>query len=97
LNAYRQEDPIEAVRRAGYTELMDSQKAPYSFVYYGQHGTLDYAFASAALQNKVDRAFIWNANSVYPADIPLPEPWLRFSDHDPVVVDLRLRHSTTSD
>lgn len=97
LNAYRREDPIEAVRRAGYTELMDSQKAPYSFVYYGQHGTLDYAFASAALQNKVDRAFIWNVNSVYPANMPLPEPWLRFSDHDPVVVDLRLRHSTTSD
>lgn len=97
LNAYRREDPIDAVRRAGFVELMDNQKAPYSYVYYGQHGTLDYAFASTALQTKIKNAFIWNINSIYPANMPLPEPWLRFSDHDPVVVDVRLRHSTTSD
>jgi predicted extracellular nuclease len=77
---------------------MDQKRdRPYSFVYYGQHGTLDYAFASKALAQRVQQAFIWNVNADFPANIELPEPWLRFSDHDPVVVDFSLRHSNTSD
>jgi predicted extracellular nuclease len=98
MNAYRNEDPVNAIRRAGFIELMDqSQERPYSFAYYGQHGTLDYAFSSAALVGKVQRAFIWNVNAALPDNMALPQPWLRFSDHDPVVVDLRLRQSKTSD
>jgi predicted extracellular nuclease len=98
MNAYRNEDPITAVRNAGFTELMDGrQEQPYSYVYFGQHGTLDYAFASPALLEKSPEAFIWNVNAALPANVDLPRPWLRFSDHDPVVVDIRLRHSSTSD
>jgi len=98
MNAYRREDPVGAIRKAGFIELMDEkQKKPYSFVYYGQHGTLDYAFSSEALLNKVKQAYIWNVNAVLPVNTVLPEPWLRFSDHDPVVVDILLRHSNTSD
>ena len=75
------------------------QRHHHSFVYYGQHGTLDYAFSSTALFGKVQQAFIWNVNASFPAnmDKDLPRPWLRFSDHDPVVVDLSLRQSSTSD
>jgi predicted extracellular nuclease len=73
------------------------QERPYSYVFYGQHGTLDYAFSSKPLLHKVQQAFIWNVNTTLPADMALPLPWLRFSDHDPVVVDLSLRHSNTSD
>jgi predicted extracellular nuclease len=98
MNAYRFEDPINAIRAAGFTEMMDEQAEPtYSFVYFGQAGTLDYAFASDALHQKIDRAFIWHANAALPADMELPQPWLRFSDHDPVVVDIRSRQSSTSD
>lgn len=98
MNAYRREDPIDAIREAGFTELMDEkQERPYSFVYYGQHGTLDYAFTSGALREKVQQAFIWNVNAALPVNMALPQPWLRFSDHDPVVVDILLRHSSTSD
>jgi hypothetical protein len=98
MNAYRREDPIDVIRKAGFVELMDKDQGNvYSYMYYGQAGTLDYAFVSAPLQEKVQRAFIWNVNAGFPAHMELPQPWLRFSDHDPVVVDIDLRHSSTSD
>jgi hypothetical protein len=98
MNAYRNEDPISAIRDAGFTELMDEKKGQtWSFVYFGQHGTLDYAFASDALLGKVQQAFIWHVNATLPVNMELPLPWLRFSDHDPVVVDIRSRQSNTSD
>lgn len=92
MNAYRFEDPIEAIRQAGFTELMEtgerSGNPVFSFAFFGQHGTLDYAFASDAMLGEVRQAMIWNVNSLMPANMPLPRPWLRFSDHDPVVVDV---------
>lgn len=98
MNAYRNEDPIGAIRNAGFTELMERDRLPtYSFVYSGQRGTLDYAFSSDALLGKVENAYIWNVNAAFPAKVVLPQPWLGFSDHDPVVVELRLRQSSTSD
>ncbi len=110
MNAYRNEGPIEAIRKAGFTELVEEkprkqqpgnekQERHHSFVYHGQRGTLDYAFSSPNLLGKVQQAFIWNVNSNLPANMEeeLPERWLRFSDHDPVVVDLSLRQSKTSD
>jgi len=93
MNAYRREAPVDAIRTAGFEELMDSAEGqPFSFMYYGQAGTLDYAFVSPALKQKVQNAFIWQVNSSMPAQMDLQIPWLRFSDHDPVVVDLSLRH-----
>ena len=90
MNAYRNEDPIGAIRSAGFTELMERNQLPvYSFAYAGQHGSLDYAFATDALIEQVNRAFIWHVNAAFPARMALPQPWLRFSDHDPVVVELR--------
>lgn len=90
MNAYRKEDPINAIRQSGFIELTEreNQAANYSFAYYGQHGTLDYAFGTKALLNKVHRAYIWQVNSTLPGNMELPKPWLRFSDHDAVVVDL---------
>jgi predicted extracellular nuclease len=98
MNAYRKEDPIGAIRQAGFTELVERSRQPqYSFVFAGQHGTLDYAFASDALAEKAPLAAIWHVNAAFPTGVALPEPWMGFSDHDPVVVELRLRHSSTSD
>ena len=97
MNAYRNEDPIGAIRDAGFTELMEQNQLPeYSFVYRGQRGTLDYAFTSDTLLEHT-QAHIWHVNAAFPARMELPKPWLRFSDHDPVVVDIRWRHSSTSD
>lgn len=103
MNAYRDEDPIEAIRDDGFTELMDGKGgAVYSYIYRGRRGTLDYAFSSGALLNKIDNAFIWHVNTDLPETtdpeiIDMTQPWLGFSDHDPVVVDIRLRQSITSD
>ena len=98
MNAYRNEDPIGAIRAFGFTELMEKNRLPtYSFVYSGQRGTLDYAFSSDSLLEKVQNAYIWNVNAAFPTKVALPKPWLRFSDHDPVIVELLLRHSSTSD
>jgi len=98
MNAYRREDPINAIRDAGFVELMDNTEGgEYSYIYFGQAGTLDYAFVSVELQRQVQQAFIWHVNAAFPAKMALPQPWLRFSDHDPVVIDIRLHQSATSD
>ncbi|MDX2427422.1 MAG: ExeM/NucH family extracellular endonuclease [Xanthomonadales bacterium] len=97
MNAYRNEDPVGAIRDAGFTELMEKNQLPeYSFIYAGQRGTLDYAFTSDALLEHA-QAHIWHVNAAFPAHMESPKPWLRFSDHDPVVVDIRWRQSSTSD
>ena len=89
--------PREFRRYAGLKELIEINQLPeYSFVYAGQRGTLDYAFTSGALLEH-SQAHIWHANAAFPAHMELPKPWLRFSDHDPVVVDILLRQSSTSD
>jgi hypothetical protein len=99
MNAWRQEDPIRAYRQAGWTELVETRSGlpQYSYLYFGQRGTLDYAFASPALVPAARRAFIWHINADLPQGLPLPQPWLRASDHDPVVVDLNLSQAVTSD
>jgi len=98
MNAYRNEDPIRAIREAGFVELVERHTLPdYSFVFAGQRGTLDYAFSSGTLSEKAPQALIWHVNAAFPARMELPRPWMGFSDHDPVVVGLRLRQSSTSD
>ncbi|MEE4216607.1 MAG: ExeM/NucH family extracellular endonuclease [Xanthomonadales bacterium] len=95
MNAYRMEDPVRAFRAAGYTELVESLSGlpQYSYRFFGQAGTLDYAFASPALAGIARQARIWHINSDWPQEMDLPEPWLRMSDHDPVIVDLDFGHN----
>lgn len=92
LNAYRMEDPIQAIIDAGFKDLTASTglRHEYTFVYRGEAGTLDYAFASAALRPQVRSSRVMNISAGYPPGVRLESPWLRSSDHDPVVVDLRL-------
>ena len=99
MNAWRGEDPIHAFRKGGYVELVETLAGlpQHSFVYFGQRGTLDYAFASPALLESVRQAAIWHINSDWPSGMRLPEPWLRMSDHDPVVVDVDFSQPATSD
>ena len=91
MNAYRKEDPIRAFRSGGYSELVEKMSGlpQHSYRFFGQAGTLDYAFASPAMAGNVESATIWHINSDWPARMDLPQPWLRMSDHDPVVVDVR--------
>lgn len=98
LNAYRMEDPLRALLDAGLVDLTGAAGGPhqFSYVFAGQSGTLDHALASPALARLVFRAQIININSPYPPGMDLQPAWLRSSDHDPVVVDLRFTHSATS-
>jgi predicted extracellular nuclease len=99
MNAYRMENPITAIIEAGFKDLTASGAVglEFSYVFRGEAGTLDYAFASSQLLPHVRSTRILNINSPYPAGVELPKPWLRSSDHDPVLVDLRFRHSATLD
>ena len=107
LNAYAQEKPIQALTKAGYTDLLAhfNGSTAYSYLYGGESGTLDYAFANASLFKQVVGAAAWHINADEPkalgydienktagqiAALYRADPY-RSSDHDPVVIGLKLR------
>lgn len=99
MNAWRKEDPIGRFVEAGYIDLVEHLAGlpQHSFLYWGQTGTLDYTFASPSMAEFARNAIIWHINSDWPRDMEQIEPWLRASDHDPVIVDFDFSHSSTSD
>jgi hypothetical protein len=104
LNAYIAEDPITALKNAGFTNLVESSGGPtaYSYVWDGQAGALDHVLASATLVPQVAETVEWHINADEPAfhdynvtqtrDPAFFDPDLpyRASDHDPVIVGLDL-------
>jgi predicted extracellular nuclease len=102
LNAYSQEDPLTALKNAGFTNLPESQGSPYSFVFDGQAGALDHAVASASLAQQVVETIEWHINADEPqlldynlengrnpALFDADSPY-RASDHDPVIIAIDL-------
>ncbi|WP_353569993.1 ExeM/NucH family extracellular endonuclease [Candidatus Albibeggiatoa sp. nov. BB20] len=98
FNAYVKEDPVIEMEQT-YTNLIGVNN--YSYVYDGQKGALDYAFASPTLNTQVTGSTIWHTNADEPDafdydenfnDITLFDPTTpyRASDHDPVVIGLSL-------
>ncbi|NYZ61457.1 ExeM/NucH family extracellular endonuclease [Luteimonas deserti] len=94
FNAYAMEDPIRVFRDAGWQDPFAAAGAPaHSFVFDGQAGRLDHLLLTPALAARVAGAAKWHSNADEPADMREREargPW-RSSDHDPLVVGLRLR------
>jgi 5'-nucleotidase len=101
FNAYSQEDPIEVLRDAGYTDLGSTETDEYSYVFGGLSGSLDHVLASPAAAEAVTAVDIWNINSGesvgleysrfnYNAVQLFQEGPFRASDHDPVHVGLSL-------
>ena len=103
LNSYRKEDPITAIRAAGYTDLLDTDAA-YSYVFDGGAGYLDHALASPTLAAQVTGVTEWHINADEPIALDYnvnfksanqvntlfaPDAY-RSSDHDPVVIGLNL-------
>jgi predicted extracellular nuclease len=99
MNSWRNEDPVRQFADSGFIELVEHHSGlpQHSFLYWGQTGTLDYAFASPALAKYARSAMIWHINADWPAGLDLPRPWLHASDHDPVILDLDFSHAATSD
>jgi predicted extracellular nuclease len=104
LNAYIAEDPLTALKSAGFTNLIEAAIGTdaYSFVFEGQAGALDHALASPSLVPQVAATIEWHINADEPAllDYNLDagrDPSLfdsatpyRSSDHDPIIVGLDL-------
>ena len=75
LNAYDQEDPIDAMRAKGLVDLQEQTdqrrssktKLPdYSFVHRSQSGSLDHAFATESLAKDVTGIATWHINADEP-------------------------------
>ena len=103
LNAYQQEDPVDALRAKGLIDLheqFESQSGSlnYSYLYRGQIGSLDHAFATKALATDVTGIATWHINADEPRILDYNEEYnpkslfdataYRSSDHDPVLIGI---------
>ena len=96
LNAYAMEDPITVLREGGMIDLHRAFHADssYSYVYHGQAGYLDHALCDSTLFPSVTGMVAYHINSdesdSYTYDKSSDQTMFRCSDHDPVLVGLRL-------
>lgn len=102
MNSYLREDPVLAFERAGYVNLLREAAGydAYSYVFRGNSGALDHAFASPSLLPQIRGVVEWHINADeapvldynldFGRDPALFEPAspYRSSDHDPIVVGL---------
>ena len=66
LNAYAEEDPIEVLRGAGYTDLLAAYadgEVPYTYTFDATQGYLDHALAGPELREYVTGAAAWHLNA----------------------------------
>jgi len=106
LNAYAKENPITHIINAGYTDLIHKfgGSTAYSYVFDGQAGYLDHSLASNSLTPQVLYTADWHINADEPISLDYntefksaaqinsfysPDAY-RSSDHDPLVVSLKL-------
>ena len=103
LNSYAMEDPISTLKAGRLTDLVQRYEGPgaYSYVFDGQLGNLDTAFATRSMLNRVTGLTMFHINADepdildYDTSFKLPPqdalyeslPY-RVSDHDPVIVGL---------
>lgn len=108
LNAYSQEEPLLTLENEGFVNMVRALAGAGSFpcgsiasyVFRGEWGSLDHAFATASLSTKVTGAIPWAVNASEPPvldyDTQFNDPALyaddfyRFSDHNPIVIGLDL-------
>lgn len=96
LNAYAKEDPVQALKDAGWQDAFALMQVPraYSFVFDGQAGRLDHALLDAPMASRLRGAVEWHNNSDeagffdYRQD-PDGDPY-RASDHDPILLGFDL-------
>ena len=102
LNAYAMEDPITVLREGGMIDLHRAFHADssYSYVYHGQAGYLDHALCNETLYPHVTGIVAYHINSdesdSYAYDKSSDQSMFRSSDHDPVLVGLRLDTTYTA-
>jgi len=104
LNSYARERPLSVLAETGFASMVhqfhpctDKRCRHYTYRYGGAKGTLDYALACEKLRPRVIAAQSWLVNADEPRALgyqgalsPDPNgPW-RSTDHNPVIIDLRL-------
>lgn len=106
FNSYLNEDPIKTLETAGHEALLKRlpEAERYTYLFDGQSGALDHAFASSSLATQVNGLTVWHVNADEPPvldyntefktdDRYAATPY-RSSDHDPVLVGLTLNADT---
>lgn len=113
LNAYAKEDPIVTFTSNGFVNLIEKYHGQYGYSYQfnGELGYLDHALASSSLSSQVTYAMEWHINAdestlfdyntenktvSQQADYYQPSAF-RASDHDPVLVELKLASKNPAD
>jgi len=107
LNAYAKEDPITALKSAGYANLTErfEGEGGYSYQFDAQFGHLDHAMANSSLADQITGTATWHNNADEPVTIDYNTEFKsafnqtlndadtpwRASDHDPIVVGISLR------
>lgn len=96
LNAYGKEDPIMTLINGGMVDLHRYFHADssYSYTFHGQAGYLDHALCNSSMLTQVTGMAAFHVNSDehdnYTYDKSSDLTMFRYSDHDPVLVGLRL-------
>ena len=95
-NCYTQEQPIQKIVRAGYQDLLPhGTPNDFSYVYKGEAGYLDRCFANPSMAEQVVRVRPWHINAdwyyQHGAYKMKDKSYHRYSDHDPIIVDLKLK------
>ncbi|WKB54986.1 ExeM/NucH family extracellular endonuclease [Eleftheria terrae] len=103
FNSYLEEDPIRTLEAAGHEDLLKRlpPRQRYTYVFSGESGALDHAFASASLRRQVSGVTVWHVNADEPLVLDYNTEFktddryaatpFRSSDHDPVLVGLQLK------
>lgn len=91
FNAQMDEEAISMIVKGGFAEqLLRFDPDSYSYLYYGAHELIDHAFANSTMAEQIVGAAVWHTNT------PVTN-YLRYSDHDAVMVGLRLGPQSTED
>lgn len=104
LNAYAKEDPIQAFINDGYTDLHQKfhPDTSYSYVFNGETGYLDHALANESMSKQITGISVFHINSDEPTMFEYNQStyqpnMYRCSDHDPVVVGVKLDAKSNND
>ena len=102
FNSYLLEDPTKVLESDGSESLLKRMPAAdrFTYVFGGETGALDHAYASSSLRQQVSGVGVWHINADEPTALDYnlnfttddrfaPTPF-RASDHDPVLVGLNL-------
>ena len=95
-NCNTMEQPIQTIVRAGYADLLPhGNEADYSYCYKGELGYLDRCFGNAPMARQVVRVRPWHINAdwyySHGAYKMKDKTMHRYSDHDPIIVDIKLK------